>query len=129
MQLTTRRGYKHNKEFPHRGYCKGEAYREVRAQRQADPGHRGHEAGAPDRAGKDKLEEEYQKVMEQIEYYRKVLADERLLLDIIKNELKEIKKKYADERRTRITVDDGDIDVEDLIQEEESAITLRIMDI
>jgi DNA gyrase subunit A len=73
---------------------------------------------------RDKLEEEYQKVMEQIEYYRKVLADERLLLDIIKNELKEIKKKYADERRTRITVDDGDIDVEDLIQEEESAITL-----
>jgi len=73
---------------------------------------------------RDKLEQEYNDLMEKIRYYRNVLADETLLLNIVKDELIEIKKKYGDERRTEIAADEDDIDVEDLIKEEESVITL-----
>jgi len=73
---------------------------------------------------RDKLEQEYNEIMEKIRYYRNVLADETLLLNIVKEELIEIKKKYGDERRTEIAADEDDIDVEDLIKEEESVITL-----
>ena len=47
-----------------------------------------------------------------------------MVLNIIKDELNEIKNKYGDERRTKIIEDEGDIDIEDLIEEEESVITL-----
>ena len=73
---------------------------------------------------REKLDEEYREVMEKIQYYRSVLADETLLLGIIEDELTEIKKKYGDERRTEITSGEEDIDIEDLIKEEESVITL-----
>ncbi len=73
---------------------------------------------------REKLEQELREIMEKIQYYRNVLADESLLLGIIKDELSEIKRKYGDERRTEITADQDDIDLEDLIQEEESVITL-----
>jgi DNA gyrase subunit A len=73
---------------------------------------------------RDKLEAEYADIMAKIKYYKEVLADEKLLLGIIKDELTVIKNKYADERRTEITADDSDIDIEDLIQEEEAVITL-----
>lgn len=73
---------------------------------------------------REKLDEEYREVMEKIQYYRSVLADETLLLGIIEDELTEIKKKYGDDRRTEITSGEEDIDIEDLIKEEESVITL-----
>ena len=73
---------------------------------------------------REKLENEYREVQEKIQYYRSVLADEALLLQIIKDELIVIRNKFGDDRRTEITVDEGEIDIEDLIQEEESVITL-----
>jgi DNA gyrase subunit A len=73
---------------------------------------------------RDKLEAEYKDIMEKIQYYRSVLADETLLFGIIKDELIVIRDKYGDERRTEITADQDDIDIEDLIKEEESVITL-----
>ena len=62
--------------------------------------------------------------MKLIEYYREVLSSERLVFDIIKKELTEIKEKYGDERKTKIAAAEGEIDVEDLIKEEQSVITL-----
>ena len=73
---------------------------------------------------REKLETEYKELIEKINYYLKVLSDERMVLDIIKNELTEIKNKYGDERRTEISVEEDEIDIEDLIKEEESVITL-----
>jgi len=73
---------------------------------------------------REKLENEYREVQEKIQYYRAVLADEGLLLQIIKDELIVIRDKFGDERRSEITIDEGEIDIEDLIQEEESVITL-----
>ena len=73
---------------------------------------------------REKLEAEYKELIEKINYYLKVLSDERMVLDIIKNELTEIKNKYGDERRTQISVEEDEIDIEDLIKEEESVITL-----
>ena len=73
---------------------------------------------------REKLESEYREILEKINYYRAVLADELLLLGIIKDELNTIKEKFGDERRTEITADEDEIDIEDLIQEEESVITL-----
>ena len=73
---------------------------------------------------REKLEAEYKELIEKINYYLKVLSDERMVLDIIKNELTEIKNKYGDERRTEISVEEDEIDIEDLIKEEESVITL-----
>ncbi len=73
---------------------------------------------------REKLENRYREVQEKIQYYRAVLADEVLLLQIIKDELTVIRNKFGDDRRTEITTDDSEIDIEDLIQEEESVITL-----
>jgi len=73
---------------------------------------------------REKLEEEYKELLEKIKYFREVLANEHLVLNIIKEELKVIKNKYSDERRTEITTDEEEIDIEDLIKEEESVITL-----
>ncbi len=70
-----------------------------------------------------KLEEEARELAERIAYYRSVLGDEALVLTIVKDELNVIKEKYGDERRTEIQPDSDDIDIEDLIQEEESVIT------
>ncbi len=73
---------------------------------------------------REKIESEYEELMKQIAWYNKVLSDEKLLMSIIKEELLDIKKKYGDKRRTKITVDMDDIDEEDLIQEEQVAVTL-----
>lgn len=73
---------------------------------------------------REKLETEYKELLEKIDYYLRVLSDERMVLDIIKSELTEIKNKYGDERRTAISVEEDEIDLEDLIKEEESVITL-----
>jgi DNA gyrase subunit A len=73
---------------------------------------------------RDKLEAEYNEIMEKIQYYRSVLSDDALLYSIIKEELLVISNKYGDERRTKITASEDEIELEDLIDEEESVITL-----
>lgn len=73
---------------------------------------------------RDKIEEEYAELIKLINYLKEVLANEKLVLQIIKDELLEIKAKYGDERRTMIEKNMDDIDIEDLIQEEEVAVTI-----
>ena len=73
---------------------------------------------------RDKIEAEYEELMKRIAYYNSLLADEHLLMGVIKDELLEIKKKYADPRRTKIVRDEMEIDEEDLLEEENVAVTL-----
>ena len=73
---------------------------------------------------RDKIDQEYAELEEKIAYYKKILSDEGMVLDIIKDELNEIKDKYGDERRTSISFDYSEIDMEDLIDEEDVVITL-----
>ncbi len=73
---------------------------------------------------RDKIEAEYAELQKMIAYYKAVLADERMVLGIIRDEILEIRRKYADERRTEITAMDGEIDMLDLIAEEDNVVTL-----
>jgi len=73
---------------------------------------------------REKIETEYHELTEQIAWFKKVLADEALLMGIIKEELLDIKKKFGDRRRTDIQGDAEDIEEEDLIQEGKVAVTL-----
>lgn len=73
---------------------------------------------------REKILEEYEATLKAIEEYKAILADESRILGIIKEELTAVKEKYGDKRRTRITVDDSALDVEDLIAEEDVVITL-----
>ena len=73
---------------------------------------------------REKIEEEYQETLKNIEWLRSVLADESKILQIIKDELTAVKEKYGDERRTQLTVDNSDMDALDLIAEEDVVITI-----
>lgn len=73
---------------------------------------------------REKIEEEYNELMKLIAHLREILASERLVFDIIKEELLEIKEKYGDERLTKIVAAEGEIDDEDLIKEEQNVVTL-----
>ncbi|NLB77725.1 MAG: DNA gyrase subunit A, partial [Clostridiaceae bacterium] len=73
---------------------------------------------------REKLEAEYQDVLGKIAWYKDILSKPELVDDIIKEELLDIKNRYGDERRTQITLDSDDIDMEDLIMEEDIVITL-----
>ena len=73
---------------------------------------------------REKIEAELKELRERIDYYKRVLSDKGLVKQIIKEELTEIKEKYASERSTQITDAAKDFDVEDLIAEEEVAITV-----
>ena len=73
---------------------------------------------------RERLQEEYAELQKTIAYLRAVLADEKLVLGIIREEILVIKSKYADERRTQFSVMDGEIDPEDLIQEDSVVVTL-----
>ena len=73
---------------------------------------------------RERLEAEYAELEKQIAYYRAVLADEQLVRGIVKDEILEIKRKYADERRTEISALEGEIDMLDLVQEEDMVITM-----
>ena len=73
---------------------------------------------------REKIEEEYNELMKLIAHLREILANEQLVLDIIKEELLEIKQKYGDERRTKIVAAEGEINVEDLIKEEQTVVAL-----
>jgi len=73
---------------------------------------------------REKIDKEFNELMEKIKYLTSVLESEEIVLGIIKDELLVIKEKYGDERRTEITASFDDIDIEDLIEEEENVITL-----
>ena len=73
---------------------------------------------------REKLEAEYKALMEQIEHLRAILADRKLLLGVIKEEILVIRDKYGDERRTSIGFDEFDISMEDLIPETNTVITM-----
>lgn len=73
---------------------------------------------------REKIEEEYNALMETIKELKEILGSEELVLQIIKDELLEVKDKYNDDRRTGFEIDTSDIDVEDLIEREDVVITL-----
>ena len=73
---------------------------------------------------REKLEAEYNELMEQIERLKAILADRKLLLGVIKEEIVAIRDKYGDERRTSIGFDEFDISMEDLIPKEDVVITM-----
>lgn len=71
-----------------------------------------------------KIEAEYKELLKNIELFRAILASEKKIDQIIKDELLDLKKRFADERRTEIAAKAEEIEVEDLIAEEEMAITI-----
>ncbi len=73
---------------------------------------------------REKLEAEYKELEERIAYYNKLLSDEGLLRQVLKDELTEIRDKYGDERKTEIAFVEDDLDIEDLIEEEQCVFTL-----
>ncbi len=73
---------------------------------------------------RDKIKEEYAELNKQIEYFNHVLADEGLRMEIIKNELVEIKEKYGDEPKTQIEYSAKDFRIEDTIADESVVITI-----
>jgi DNA gyrase subunit A len=73
---------------------------------------------------REKIEEEYKELMLTIAKLKAILADGQLVLNIIKEELIEIKEKYGDKRRTNFDIDVEDFEIEDLIEEEEVVITM-----
>lgn len=73
---------------------------------------------------REKIENEYNELLAKIAYYNELLADVHKLMGVVKDELLEIKKKWADERRTKIVADATEFDEEDLIEKEQVAVTL-----
>ena len=73
---------------------------------------------------REKIEEEYKQLMELIEHLRAILNSEKLVFDIIKEELIEIRDKFGDDRKTKIVAAEGEIDLDDLIKEEQTVIAL-----
>ena len=73
---------------------------------------------------REKIESEYKELMEKIEYLKAILADENLLLKVIKDEILVIRDKYGDERRTAIGYDEFDISTEDLIPVQDTVIAM-----
>ena len=73
---------------------------------------------------REKIEEEYNELMKLIDHLKAILQSEKLVFDIIKEELIEIKEKFGDERKTKIVAAEGEFEVEDLIKEEQTVIAL-----
>ena len=73
---------------------------------------------------REKLDKEYSELMDRIAYYRAILSDEAMLMGVIKAELLEVRDKWGDERRTKLSPDASDFEDEDLIEEENVAVTL-----
>jgi len=73
---------------------------------------------------REKIDNEYNELMKLIAHLRDILNSERLVFEIIKEELIEMRDKFGDERKTKIVAAEGEIDVEDLIKEEQSVIAL-----
>ena len=73
---------------------------------------------------RDKIKEEYNEIKALIDHLRAILASEEMQRDIIKEELREIKERYGDERRSEISLEAGDISIEDLIKDEDVVVTI-----
>ena len=73
---------------------------------------------------RDKIDKEYKELIKKIEHLNSILASEKKVLAIIKEELKEVNKKYGDERRTQLMAEQEELEMEDLIQEEDVVITI-----
>jgi len=73
---------------------------------------------------RDKIENEYKEILGLIKSLKEILSDEVLLFDIIRTDLVRIKEKYGDPRRTEITINYDEIDIEDMIEDEDVVITL-----
>jgi DNA gyrase subunit A len=73
---------------------------------------------------RDKIKAEYAELMKQIEYLKSILADEGLRMQIIKDELTEIKEKYGDERKTEMVHSSAEMNTEDFIEDEDVVITI-----
>ncbi len=73
---------------------------------------------------RDKIIEDYNNVLKDIEWFNEILASERIVLGIVKDELNEINEEYGDERKTRIVEATAEISIEDLIEEEDMAVTI-----
>ena len=73
---------------------------------------------------REKIEEEYKQLMELIEHLRAILGSEKLLFDVMKEELIEVRDKFGDERKTKIVASESEIELEDLIKEEECVVAL-----
>lgn len=73
---------------------------------------------------REKLEEEYKDLMIRIAYYQEILSDERILMSLIKEDLAEVRRKYADERRTILLPEEGEFAIEDLVADEDMVITI-----
>ena len=73
---------------------------------------------------REKIEDEYNELMKLIAHLREILNSERLVFDIIKEELLEIKQKYGDERLTKIMPAEGEFNMEDLIKDEQTVVAL-----
>ena len=75
---------------------------------------------------RDKIEAEYVEVLSTIEYLESLLRSDALLMQVVRDELVEVRERYGDERRTEIIDAASDIDILDLIAEEDQAITLTV---
>ncbi|HKM28362.1 MAG TPA: DNA gyrase subunit A, partial [Anaerovoracaceae bacterium] len=73
---------------------------------------------------REKIENEYEELQKKIAYFKSILADEKLLMSVIKDELIEVRDKWGDTRRTKIVADTSEFDEEDLVEEEKVAITI-----
>lgn len=73
---------------------------------------------------REKILEEYEGVLKDIAWFKEILGSERIVLNIIKDELTTIREEFADERRTKIVEATGDISLEDLIEEEDMVVTV-----
>ena len=73
---------------------------------------------------REKIDNEYDELMKLIAYLKDVLGSEKLVFDIIKKELIEVKEKFGDARKTKIVAAEGEFEIEDLIKEEQTVITL-----
>lgn len=73
---------------------------------------------------REKLDQEYKELIKRIEFLQAILASEQRVLSVIREELLEVRKKFSDPRRTVITDEDYDLEIEDLIEEEEVVVTI-----
>ena len=73
---------------------------------------------------REKIHSEYQELLKNISQYKAILASPAMVLQIIKDEMKQIRESFGDERRTEILHEEGQIDVEDLIAEEDMVVTI-----
>jgi len=76
---------------------------------------------------REKLEDEYRELQEKIKELRAILADEKILYKVIREEILIVREKFGDKRRTQLTYDDSEISIEDLIEEEPTTITMTYL--